>query len=261
MTEAMQYHIQLSKDLIHSAQYVILPGDPDRVESLAKAFDANPIHLSSHRGYVSYLARFHGQALLVCSTGIGGPSASIVMEELANIGLRYFIRVGTCGAIQPYINLGDLIITRGAVRLDGASTHYAPIEYPAVASFELTAALLHAAKQLNIPHHLGITATSDTFFPGQERHDNYAQYVLKRFQGSLNEWQKLHVSNYEMEASTVLTLANVFGLEGAVICGVVAHRLVSEQPKPEFLQLARLNWEQVVVNAVAQHMQTKGILA
>ncbi|MDO8954649.1 MAG: uridine phosphorylase [Gammaproteobacteria bacterium] len=258
MSENLQYHISLSKSQINGAQYVILPGDPGRVEHLAKAFDKEARHLSSHRGYVAYLANFQGQSVLVCSTGIGGPSASIAMEELANIGLRYFIRVGTCGAIQPHIKLGDLVITRGAVRLDGASTHYAPIEYPAVPSFKLTAALLHAAEQLKTPHHLGITVSSDTFFPGQERYDNHAQYVLRQFQGSLQEWQKLHVSNYEMEASTILTMANVFGLEAAVICGVFAHRLVSERPDPSFFEIARANWENVLVKAVYHHMHTQG---
>ena len=255
MEAKRQYHIDLCAEDIKGAKYAIVAGDPERVPGLAKAFDVNAVKLTHHRGYVSYLTHCEGKPILVATLGIGGPSASIVIEELANIGIEYFIRVGTCGAIQPNINLGDLVVTKAAVRLDGASKHYAPIEYPAVASFHLTEAIVRAARELQIPYHLGITASTDTFYPGQERYDNHNQYVLRSLQGSLKEWQKLNVLNFEMESATLLTLANVFGLHAACFCGVMASRVHSETPRTDVLDLARANWEKVMVRAVALHMQ------
>lgn len=256
-SDPIQYHIHLSRAKIEGAEYAIVPSDPDRVAPLAKAFDQEAYPLSNHRGYTSYLAHFMGRPILVCSLGIGGPSASIVIEELANLGIRYFIRVGTCGAIQPDIQLGDLVVTQAAVRLDGASKHYAPVEYPAVASYELTHAIIEAARVLDVRFHVGITASTDTFYPGQERYDNHSQYVLRGLQGSLAEWQKLNVLNYEMESSILLTMAKVFKLDAACFCGVVANRTLSEQPVKAALELARTNWEKVMVQAIAHHIQTR----
>ncbi|MCX7122564.1 MAG: uridine phosphorylase, partial [Gammaproteobacteria bacterium] len=130
----IQYHLNISKDMIKEARYALVSGDPDRVPILAQAFDQNAVCLANHRGYVTYLAQFKGQSIVVSTTGIGGPSTSIVIEELANLGIKYFLRIGTTGAIQTHIELGDLIVTEASVRLDGASTHYAPVEFPAVAS-------------------------------------------------------------------------------------------------------------------------------
>ena len=173
------------------------------------------------REFCTYLAEIKGKKLLITSTGIGGPSTSIAIDELAQLGIGTFIRVGTTGAIQDYIDMGDVIITSGSVRLDGASTHYAPIEYPAVAHYEVLNALIEGAKKVKVKYHVGITASSDTFYPGEERKDSFAKYVLRRFQGATKEWQKLHVLNYEMESSTVLTLTSSMGLKGGCITGVV----------------------------------------
>ena len=168
------------------------------------------------KGILHLSNRNKGEKLLITSTGIGGPSMSIVIDELAQLGIQTFIRVGTTGAIQDYIDIGDVIITSGSVRLDGASTHYAPIEYPAVAYYEALNALVEGAKKVKVKYHVGITASSDTFYPGEERKDSFAKYVLRRFQGATKEWQKLHVLNYEMESSTVLTLTSSMGLKEAV---------------------------------------------
>lgn len=254
---AHQYHIGLDLEQIHGAVYAVVPSDPERVPLLAKALDEKAYELSHHRGYTSYLADFMGQPILVCSLGLGGPSAAIVIEELANLGIRYFIRVGTCGAIQPNIALGDIVVTKAAVRLDGASKHYAPIEYPAVASYELTHAIIEAARDLHIPFHAGITASTDTFYPGQERYDNHAGYVLRSLQGSLAEWKKLNVLNYEMESATLFTLANVFGLDAACFCGVVANRVIGEAPSPEAVETTRAHCEKIMVQAIKNHMNRK----
>ena len=128
-----------------------------------------------------------------------GVSSSCVIEELAMLGVKVFFRMDS-----KNIKIEDVIITKGAVKLDGTSTYYAPLEYPAVSDFEIVQALLESAKELNRSYHVGITASSDTFYPGQEKYDSCSGYVIKKFQGSTKESQQLNVLNYEMESSTVL---------------------------------------------------------
>lgn len=259
--EEIQYHIGLSSEMVEGAEYVLLPGDPYRVESLAKAFDKNAKHLNSAREYTSYLADFHGQKVLVCSTGMGCPSTGIAVEELATIGLKYFLRIGTCGGIQAYTNLGDIVISTSAVRLEGTSSHYAPMEYPSVASFEFTSDLVNAAQEIKVPYHVGITASSDTFWPGQERHDNYSGYLLKRFHGWMSEWRALNVLNFEMEAAALFVICSVFGLHAACLCGVVAKRDASEKVSLDTKAgAAKTNWEKLAVASIHTSMVRRGLI-
>nr|AAV29416.1 NT02FT0422 [synthetic construct] len=222
------YHIALSEEMINSATIAILPGDPKRSEYLAKMLDTDATFLASNREYTSYLAKVANQNVIVISTGMGGPSVAICIEELAMIGVKKFIRVGTCGAIQENIEIGDLILSTASVRLDGTSYHYAPIEYPAVASFSLNTSLYRSAQTLNKKIHCGITGSSDTFFPGQDRKDNYSGYIRRHFINSLNEWRKLNVLNFEMESSALFTVCATFGLEASCLCTVLAKRTTSE---------------------------------
>ncbi|OQY33933.1 MAG: uridine phosphorylase [Spirochaetaceae bacterium 4572_59] len=232
------YHVKLNRKMLAGADTAVLPGDPGRVEKTARMIDPDAVFLVSNREYTSWLAELGGKKVLVCSTGIGGPSVSICIEELASLGVKNYFRIGTTGAIQDRINAADLVITTASVRLDGASTHYAPLEYPAVADFDLTTHLVQAAENLKIPFHKGITASSDTFYPGQERYDTFSGYVPRKFQGSLKEWQKLNVLNYEMESATLLTLASVFGLKAAMVASVIAIRGRDETPDDSILPLA-----------------------
>ncbi len=186
--------------------------------------------MASTREFTSALGWINGFPVVVCSTGIGGPSTSIAVEELAQLGVRTFLRVGTTGAIQPHINVGDLIITTGSVRLDGASHHFAPLEYPAVANFECTTALVASARANGFDPHVGITASSDTFYPGQERYDTVSGFVPLRFRESMNEWRALHVLNYEMESATLLTMCAANGWRAGCIAGVLVNRSVNETP-------------------------------
>lgn len=254
------YHIGLSKNLVERAQYVLLPGDPGRVESLAKVFDPKARFLKSNREHTSYLADFHGQKVLVTSTGMGAPSTCIAVEELAMIGLKYFLRVGTSGGIQHNTNIGDVVVSNAAVRLEGASTHYAPIEYPAVSSFEFTSDLIAAAKEQNIPYHIGITASSDTFWPGQERLDNYSGYLLRRFQGSITEWKSLNVLNFEMEASALFVICNVFKLDAACISGIIAKRESSETVDLEGKKIAVKRIEIIAREGIYCSMKRRGLV-
>ena len=226
------YHLDLQKSQIRNSKIALLPGDPFRVlkiaEKIREQFGSDIEELAWKREFKTLRCSVNNKSVLVTSTGIGGPSTSIAIEELAMLGVKTFIRVGTTGAIQKEIRPGNVIITTGSVRLDGASTHYAPIEYPAVADFEIVDSLIKAAKNSKVKYHVGITASSDTFYPGQERYDSFTGYVPKRFQGSLKEWQRLNVLNYEMESSTVFTLCSAMGLRGGCVCGAIVNRTSKE---------------------------------
>lgn len=245
------YHIGLSRKMLKGAEYALLPGDPGRVEALASAIGPAE-YLNSHREYTSWLTDIDGKKVLVCSTGMGGPSVAIGMEELARLGIKNFIRVGTTGSIQEKVNLGDVIINNAAVRLEGTSTHYAPVNFPAVASLKLTNALNDAAEALKIPHHVGISVSSDTFWPGQERYDSFTGYVCNALRGTLKEWQALGALNYEMETAALFIVAQAFGLNAASICGVIAKRTQSESiAPPEVYALASERFGAVVKQALS----------
>ena len=221
------FHLNIDKSDLSGASLAILPGDPGRVQAIAESMDS-PKFLSSNREYTIYLAYIDSHAVIVCSTGIGGPSTSIAVEELAQLGIDTFLRVGTSGAIQPYIDVADIVITTGSVRLDGASYHYAPAEYPAVSDFIVVDSMRRAAESLGIVSHLGITASSDTFYPGQERYDTLRGRVLNRFKGSVSEWQSLGVLNFEMESATLLTMCSSLGLRAGCLSGVIINRCHEE---------------------------------
>jgi uridine phosphorylase len=247
----MVYHLGLKKNQVRNSKTVLLPGDPFRVLKIAnkieRYFGGDIEELAWKREFKTIICDVNTRPVLVTSTGIGGPSTSIVIEELAMLGIKTFIRVGTTGAIQKRIRLGDVIITTGSVRLDGASTHYAPIEYPAVADYEVVDSLIKAAYKSKVRYHVGITVSTDTFYPGQERHDSFTGYVPRRFQGSMKEWQRLNVLNYEMESSTVLTLCSAMGLRGGCVSGVVLNRAITEDITEKALKVAEGNAIKVAV--------------
>jgi len=248
MAQSDVFHLGLTKADLQGATLAIVPGDPERVKKIAALMD-NPVHLASHREFTSWRAELSGKPVIVCSTGIGGPSTSIAVEELAQLGVRTFLRVGTTGAIQPHINVGDVLVTTGSVRLDGASLHFAPLEYPAVADFACTTALVEAAKEAEAATHIGITASSDTFYPGQERYDTYSGRVVSRFQGSMNEWQQMGVLNYEMESATLLTMCASQGLRAGMVAGVIVNRTQQEIPDAETMQRTESDAVKIVVEA------------
>ncbi|ALO44588.1 uridine phosphorylase [Pseudoalteromonas phenolica] len=232
------FHLGLSTDQLNGANLAIVPGDPERAERIAKKLD-NSICLAKTREFHVYLAELKQQPVVICSTGIGGPSTSIAVEELAQLGIRTFLRIGTTGAIQPHINEGDILVSTASVRLDGASQHFAPLSYPAVSDFHSTAAMVQACEEIGVKYHAGITASSDTFYPGQERYDTYSGYVNKAFQGSCEEWQKLNVMNYEMESATLFTMCAALGLKAACIAGVLVNRTRQEIPNVDHQEIER----------------------
>lgn len=222
---AKVYHLDLDRRDLKGAKTALLPGDPERspliAEAVSRAYNTGYAVLASKREFTTCLSEALGMKVLITSTGIGGPSASIAVDELARLGVTTFIRVGTTGAIQDHIKTGDCVITTGSVRLDGASRHYAPVEYPAVADFSVVASLIRGAAKAGVKYHLGVSASSDTFYPGEERADSFMKYRLRALRGSTREWRALHVLNYEMESSTILTLTSAMGLRGGCITGVV----------------------------------------
>ena len=223
------FHLGLSTEQLKQATLAIIPVAPERVEKIAQSLD-QPEFLVSNREYTVYLGKLQGQSVVICSTGIGGPSTSIAVEELAQLGIKSFLRVGTTGAIQPDILVGDIIITTGSVRLDGASLHFAPIAFPAVADFNVAMAMKKAAQKLGVTVHTGITASSDTFYPGQERYDTFSGHVISHLQGSLKQWQQLGVLNFEMESATLFTMCSSLGLKAGCVAGVIINRTEKEQP-------------------------------
>lgn len=242
------FHLGLTRDQLEGAALAILPGDPGRVPKIATRFD-DARHLASQREFTSWIGRAGGAPVVVCSTGIGGPSTSIAVEELAQLGVRTFLRVGTTGAIQPDIAVADVIVTTGSVRLDGASGHFAPYEYPAVAHYDCVHALVESARELRHRAHLGITVASDTFYPGQERYDTVSGYVRRSLQGSRDEWAALHVLNYEMESATLFTQCAVNGWRAGMVAGVLVNRTQQEIPRPEVHDRVETNAVDVVVAA------------
>ena len=202
--EELMYHIAMKKGDV--GRYVFLPGDPGRCEKIASYFD-NPELIAYNREYKTYTGTLLGEKVSVTSTGIGCPSAAIAVEELITIGADTFIRVGTSGGMQPHLNPGDLGIVTGAIRDEGTTRHYMPIEFPAVADIDVVLALREAAENLGIPHHLGISQSKDSFF-GQHAPERMPvdKYLLERWKA----WVQGGTICSEMEASAIFVLSTIY---------------------------------------------------
>ena len=214
-----QFHIDLVPGGV--GKYVLLPGDPGRCEKIAKYFD-NPVHVRTNREYVTYTGTLLGEKVSVCSTGIGGASASIAMEELANVGADTFLRVGTCGGIDLDVKSGDVVIATGAIRMEGTSREYAPIEFPAVADLEVTNAIVDAAKSMNKRWHAGVVQCKDAFY-GQ--HSPETMPVSYELLNKWEAWKRLGVKASEMESAALFTVAAY----RKVRCGSVFHVIWNQE--------------------------------
>jgi uridine phosphorylase len=225
------YHIGFGRDDLGDdpPQIALLSGDPERAQTIAQAHLRDVRMLSEHRGLNSYLGRLpSGRTILSATSGMGAPSLSIVANELVQTGIRQIIRVGTCGSIQAHVLPGSVVITRAALCRQGAANDIAPPEYPAAADPFLTVALVEAARELGADHHLGITASVDTFYEGQERSESANPHLLRWLRGITEEYRHLNVLNYEMEAGMLFKMGGVYGFAAACVCGVVAQRTSSE---------------------------------
>lgn len=209
------YHIGLTPE--QGAKYAILPGDPGRVEKIAQYLE-NPEFVKSNREYKTYAGTLHGERVLVTSTGIGGPSAAIAVEELYMAGVRTFIRIGTCGGMQQDIMSGDVVVATAAIRMEGTSKEYVPVEYPAVADFDTAYALVTAAKQLGKRFHTGVVQCKDSFY-GQ--HSPGRMPLGDELLHKWDAWIKAGCLASEMESAALYTVASVLRARAGCVLSVV----------------------------------------
>ncbi len=214
-----QFHIHCVEGDV--GRYCILPGDPGRCEAIAKLFD-NPVHVGMNREYNIYTGYLLGEKVSVCSTGIGGPSAAIAMEELKAIGADTFIRVGTCGGIDINVKSGDVVVATGAVRFEHTSMEYAPIEFPAVADLDITNALRQASLAMGKTTHVGIVQCKDAFY-GQHKPDRMpvSYELLQKWEA----WKRLGVKASEMESAALFVVAAALGVR----CGSCFHVIWNQE--------------------------------
>ena len=210
----VQYHIRLRPGDVGEA--VLLPGDPGRVESIARLL-VNPRRVASNREFTTYTGELDGRPVSVCSTGIGSPSTAIAVEELAAIGARTFIRVGTTGSIQKGVSFGDLVVATAAVRDEGTTPGYVPLAYPAVADFELAQSMMAAGRALNYRIHAGIVRSHDSLYT-----DLHAREMPRReeLENALQVWQRARVVCNDMESSTIFVLCAIHGYRGGSVLTV-----------------------------------------
>lgn len=210
-----QYHIDMKKGDV--GRYVLLPGDPKRCKLIAQYFD-NPVLVADSREYVTYTGYLDGEKVSVTSTGIGGASTSIAVEELYKIGADTFLRVGTCGGIELDVEAGDLVIATGAIRMEGTSKEYAPIEFPAVADFNIVNALVSSSEELKNKYHVGVVQCKDAFY-GQHQPEN--KPVSYELLGKWEAWKRLHTKASEMESSTLFVVSSYLNTRAGSIFLVV----------------------------------------
>jgi len=220
----VQYHIEVGPGDV--ATSVLLPGNPERVAKVVESWDDHEI-VGDHREYRTATGTYDDTPISVTSTGIGSPSAAIAVEELARVDAETLIRVGSCGAIQEEASIGDLIISTGAVRQEGTSEEYVREDYPATANHRVVSALVAAAEELGYDYHLGLTCSTDSFYAGQSR-PGFDGFEARGSEERIDELRQAGVLNFEMEASAILTLANVYGLRAGAICTVYANRETGE---------------------------------
>ncbi len=214
----LQYHIQLRKG--DAGRYVILPGDPKRCEKIAEHFEGAKL-IADSREFVTYTGYLDGEKVSVTSTGIGGPSASIAMEELVNCGADTFIRVGTCGGMDIEVKGGDLVIATAAIRMEGTSREYAPIEYPAVADLEVTNALVEAVRAGGHTFHTGVVQCKDSFYGQHEPEIKPAGYELL---DKWEAWLRMGCKASEMESAALFIVAGYRRVRAGSIFLVVGNQ-------------------------------------
>lgn len=215
----VQFHIQCASGQV--GKYCILPGDPGRCQAIARHFD-DPVHVQTNREYTTYTGTLLGEKVSVVSTGIGGPSAAIAMEELCNLGVHTFVRVGTCGGIKLEVQSDDVVVATGAVRMEGTSREYAPMEWPAVPDFTVTQALVKAAQNLGKPWHAGVVQCKDSFY-GQ--HSPGRMPVSYELEQKWEAWKRLGVLASEMESAALFAVAATRGVR----CGSVFHVIWNQE--------------------------------
>jgi uridine phosphorylase len=209
-TGLKKYHIGLAKGEV--GDYVLVPGDPGRTPMIAKYLDGAK-EVAFSREYRTFTGSLDGVPVSAMSTGMGGPSVAIGVEELSELGVHTFLRVGTCGAAQPEIKMGDLVIALGSVRSEGTPNGYVPLEYPAVASLDVVNALVDAAKASGAPYHVGIIRSVDALY-SDLMPDTMPRPHLR---DELEMWSRAGVLSNDMETSTLFVVARLRKLRAGTI--------------------------------------------
>lgn len=214
-----QYHLNIKKGDV--GKYVILPGDPKRCQKIAQYFD-DPHLIADNREYVTYTGYLDGIKVSVTSTGIGGPSAAIAIEELVNSGADTFIRVGTCGGMDINVKSGDIVIASGAIRQEGTSKEYAPIEFPAVGNYTVINALVASVKKMkDIKYHVGVVQSKDSFY-GQ--HDPSSKPVSYELENKWEAWLRMNTLASEMETAALYVVSSYLKVRSATVLLVLANQ-------------------------------------
>ena len=240
-----QYHIRCNPGDV--GRYVFLPGDPGRCEAIASCFD-DPVHIGMNREYNIYTGTLLGEKVSVCSTGIGGPSASIAMEELVAVGADTFIRIGTCGGIAMDVLPGDVVVASGAVRYEHTSMEYAPIEFPAVPDFDVTTALKTAGEMLKCRTHVGVVQCKDSFYGQHSPEKSPVYYDL------LQKWEsykRLGVKGSEMESAALFVVAAALGVR----CGSCFHVVWNQEREKAGLEMPMTEDTSVAIKVAVEAMK------
>ncbi len=236
----LAYHLGLGHPDLAGAELALLPGDPGRVPALAMAV-GEARRIGSHRGFEAWISwkqldEENRLPVAVVATGIGGPSLTTVAEELIGLGCKLLVRVGTAGAIAPDLEPGAVVVVTGAARLEGASRHYLPPEWPAIPDLEVTEVLLEAARVSGLPWKAGVVVTSDTFYPGQERLGPGSGPPAPWLAGTLSLWRELGAIAYEMECAALFALGTRARVRTGAVLGIVVSREKGEEVTPKGLE-------------------------
>lgn len=233
MSDDRLYHVGFGpSDLPEGTTIALLSGDPERSHHIATEVLADGRALSRNRGLDTFVAHLPGGRPVVCATsGMGAPSTSIVVNELVQAGMTTIVRIGTSGSIQDHVDVGSVVVGSAALTNQGAADDIAPVQYPAAADPFLTVALAEAASDAGVDHHVGVMASVDTFFEGQERTESSANpHLQRRLRGMVEEYRSLGVLNFEMEAGTLFKMGGVYGFSAGCVCGIIAQRGEDERP-------------------------------
>ena len=212
------YHIQVGPGDV--GKYVIMPGDPKRCQLIAKYLD-NPVLIADSREYVTYTGTLEGVKVSVTSSGIGGPSTAIALEELVMCGADTFVRIGTSGGMDLEVKSGDVVIATGAIRMEGTTKEYAPIEFPAVADFDVTGALIEGAKNVGVNYHVGVVQCKDSFY-GQ--HSPETKPVSYELENKWEAWCRLGAKASEMESAALFVVSSYLKVRAGSVFLVVANQ-------------------------------------
>lgn len=254
MTSEVFYHLGFGQKSFSgkAPTTCILSGDPERAERIAKEHLKNSSLLSEHRGLKFFSGETPSGELVISGTsGMGASSMSIIVNELYMLGVRKIIRVGTSGSIQASVKTTDIVISQAALCTQGAADDIAPRAFPAAADPKLSLALCEAANELKLRFHMGVTASVDTFYEGQERSDGAKSSLMRKHQGLIEEYRNLGVLNFEMESGSLFKMGLVYGFQAACVCAIIAERNKSESVEREKIAESVDNAIQVAVKSIA----------